>query len=413
MHTEAGVLHEHPSRHPLASRRILRLALGTALALWFSQAIAWQLSFIAPVFTLFILGLPLPAPGFRKGLIFVFALLAPVTVGLLLVPFLDHARWAGIVLVAVAFFFTFYYTARGGSAVLGTFMSLGLTLVVTIGSVNSEVLILLIHALAINAVFGLAFVWVAHALLPDPPRDPAAPARQQAVAEPVSPMEAGRRALRSLAIVLPLVLVFLFISGSATYTIVMIKVASMGQQASADDSRAMGRSLVTSTLWGGLGAILAWYLLSAWPSLALYTLLIALAGLQYGRRIFHGAAVHRDFSTWSYAFLTMIIILAPAVLDSPGSTGAGAAFWSRFTAPRRWPCSTRSGRRPQRAPTAEEQRQDKIFSLSTSIFPLVRRGSIMAPGQQIKSDENPGGTARKVARQDYKHPLSGRRAHES
>jgi hypothetical protein len=32
---------------------------------------------------------------------------------------------------------------------------------------------------------------------------------------------------------------------------------------------------------------------------------------------------------WSYAFLTMIIILAPAVLDDPGSGGSGAAIWSR------------------------------------------------------------------------------------
>ena len=141
---------------------------------------------------------------------------------------------------------------------------------------------------------------------------------------------AVRRALRSLLVVLPLVLAFLFMSGSPAYTAVMIKVASLGQQASAEESREMGRSLLMSTLWGGVGAIAAWYLLSAWPSLILYTLIIGLAGLFYGRRIFHGPAVHPDFSTWSYAFLTMIIILAPAVLDSPGSSGAGAAFWSRL-----------------------------------------------------------------------------------
>ena len=41
----------------IASVRILRLALGTALSLWFSQAVGWQMSFIAPVFTLLVLGL--------------------------------------------------------------------------------------------------------------------------------------------------------------------------------------------------------------------------------------------------------------------------------------------------------------------------------------------------------------------
>ena len=53
-----------------------------------------------------------------------------------------------------------------------------------------------------------------------------------------------------------------------------------------------------------------------------------LAGLIYGRWIFAGPAVHPKFQMVSYAFLTMIVILAPAVLDTGGST-AGAAFWSR------------------------------------------------------------------------------------
>jgi hypothetical protein len=68
-------------------------------------------------------------------------------------------------------------------------------------------------------------------------------------------------------------------SGSPSYTVIMIKVASMGQQATADTSRAMTKSLLTSTVWGGAGALVAWMLLSIWPPLLLYTLLIGLAGL--------------------------------------------------------------------------------------------------------------------------------------
>ena len=33
---------------------------------------------------------------------------------------------------------------------------------------------------------------------------------------------------------------------------------------------------------------------------------------------------------WSYAFTTMLIIIGPAVLDTPGSGGAGVAIWSRL-----------------------------------------------------------------------------------
>lgn len=314
--------------HPVAARRILRLSLGTSLCLLFSQLAAWPLSFIAPVLTLLILALPLPAPTLKMGMGFVVALMAPMLGGMLLLPFLDHARWAGIGLVTLALFYSFYYTARGGSPVLGTFMTIGLTLVVTIGSVNAEVLLFLVQGLGICAAVGLFFVWIAHAVLPDLPVPAAAQAAQKPAKARVDLAEARRDAFRSMLIVWPLALIFLFMSASASYTVVMIKVASMGQQASTDKSRDMGVSLLQSTFWGGVGALAGWYLLGIWPSLLFWTLLVAVAGLVYGRWIFQGAAMHPKFSMVSYAFLTMMVILAPAVLDSSGD--AASAFYTRL-----------------------------------------------------------------------------------
>lgn len=316
--------------HPVAARRILRLALGTALSLWFSQVAGWPLSFVAPVLVLTILALPMPVPGLKAGIGFVIALLAPVTVGLGLVPVLQHARWSGIILLGLALYFSFYYTARGGSAVMGTFMTIGLTLVVTIGSVNGSLLLLLVQALALNAVIAIVFVWIAHAALPD--LESVRPTRKKSSEpSPIPPAaEARRRAFRSLLIVLPLTLVFLFVSGSPAYTAVMIKVAAMGQEANAAGSRAMARSLLSSTFWGGVAAIVAWNLMSIWPSLTLYTLLAGIAALLFGRRIFRAVAVFPDFSTWSYALLTMVVLLAPAVLDTPFSQSADSAFWTRL-----------------------------------------------------------------------------------
>lgn len=321
-------------RHPVAGRRTLRLALGTALCLWFSQAYIWPLSFISPVMTLFILALPMPAPGLKQGIKFVVALIGPLFLGMTLLPFMEHARWAGILLLTLALFYSFYYTSSGGSAILGSFMTVGLTLIVTVGSVSPESVFPLLKGLAAGAVFGLIFAWIAHAILPDLPPEPspgqsAAAPKKPARAKPDLP-EARRSAFRSLLIVLPMALIFLFMSASTNYTVVMIKVASMGQQASSDDSRKMGRSLLQSTIWGGVGAILGWYIMSIWPSLLLYTLLIALAALSYGRGMFRGPGLHPQFSMWMYAFLTMIVILAPALLDGPGSSGAGAAFWTRL-----------------------------------------------------------------------------------
>lgn len=330
MPTEASAAPAPLAMHPLAARRILRLALGTALSLWFSQVMNWPMSFIAPVFTALILGLPLPPPTLAKGIAFIIALLAPMVAGMSLLPFLHHARWAGVLLVALGLYYSFYYTAKGGSPVMGTFMTIGLTLIVTIGSVNSSLIFPLVQSLALGAGSGLAFVWLAHALLPDPPRDPALAEKRPLPPPKPDRAEARRGALRSMLIVFPVALAFLFMSGSPAYTVVMIKIASMGQQASSDHSREMGRSLLESTLWGGGAAIIAWTLLNMWPSLLLYVLLIALAALLFGRGFFQGPALHPKYSMWSYALITLLVVLAPALLAGEGGAGAGAKFWSRL-----------------------------------------------------------------------------------
>jgi len=313
----------------IASRRILRLALGTALCMGFSQIINWPMAYMAAVFTMFILAVPLPAPTLKSGLKFVLAMVIPAYAGMFLVPFLEYARWSGILLVILALFGSFYYTARGGSPVMGMFMTLGITMVVTVGSVSAEIMFMVVNGLAVGAAAGIAFVAIAHALLPDlPPPQGAATANKPGPA-PKPPMASSRRnALRSLMVVLPLVIIFLFLSSSTSYAVVMIKVASMGQQANSQASRSMGREQIESTLWGGIGAIIAFQIMSIWSSLLIFCLLIGLAGLIYGKRIFKGAGMHPKAGMWSYALLTMIIVITPAVTSTDSS--AATEFYTRL-----------------------------------------------------------------------------------
>ncbi len=321
---------EFATQEQVASRRIFRLTLGVSLSLIFSQAINWPLSFIAPIFTMLILGLPLPAPTLKAGFKFVLALLLPVYVGaLILIPFIEHARAVGVLLITLALFASFYYSARGGSPIMGMFMTVGLTIIIAVGSVNLDALLAIVNGLALGALSGIIFVWVAHALLPELAMEPVQ--RVAPVKQALPSLEVARKsALRSLLMVLPLAIFFLFSSASASYVVIMIKVATMGQQANADDSHQMGRLQIESTLWGGLAAIVAWQLMSVWPSLLMYSLVIVLSGLLFGPRIFVGKGMHPRADMWSYAFMTMIIVLAPALLDGQSADGASMAFYSRL-----------------------------------------------------------------------------------
>jgi hypothetical protein len=314
----------------IASRRILRLALGTSLALAVSQVTGGPLAFATAIFALVFLSLPLPRPSIKFAVGFVLILAASVFGGALIVPFLEHMRWVGILLFVVALYASFYYTAKGGSAALGTLATVGLTMAAAVGSVSAEALLGISMALTFYAAQAMVFVWLAHALLPDPPPDPAVVAKRPPKPPPPDPKTARLHALRSMLIVLPIALFLLFSSSSTSYLIVMIKVATMGQQANVESSRTLARSLLESTVIGGAGAIVAFQVLSIYPSLTIYYLLVALACLLAGPRIFQGSGMHPKGSTWSYAILTMIIVLAPAVMDGAGADGASSAFYTRL-----------------------------------------------------------------------------------
>ena len=318
-----------PAITSVANTRILRLAFGTAVSLWISQAVGWSLSFIAPVVTMFLLAMPLSRPKPRLFIIVVLALTLSIYGSFIFLPLLLHQRLAGLLLLSLTLFHCFYFTARGGAAAAGSLATIGLALTVAIGTVSVDMLVGVADGLAVGALAGALVAMLAHRLIPDPVLPPqTGAAAEEGVT--VSLAAARHDAMRSLAIVLPILIWFVFSSASAANAADMIKVSSMGQEVSRSSTKAAAKSLIFSTLAGGLAAVVAWQVLSIWPSLALYVLLIALAGLLFGQKIFAGRGMHADAATWSYAFLTMIIVLAPAVLDSDFGSAAGASFYGRL-----------------------------------------------------------------------------------
>ena len=309
----------------LRLRRAVRLAVGTALALWLSQAVGWSLSFMAPILALIILGVPVSRPPLKFFLGIVAALVLCVYGSFLFLPLLLHQRLAGLILVALALFHTFYFTARGKSALVGTFLTIGITVTVALGSVSVDLLLVVAEGLAIGAVVDAGIAWLMHQLLPDPllERPPAKPPA-------AVPGQPARRAFRSLLIVLPVTIWFLLSSASASNVGVMIKVATMGQEASGAAAGGAAKSLIVSTLAGGLAAVGAWELLAVWPSLTMYTLLVGIASFWFAGRIFAGAGLAKDGDTWSYALLTMLVILAPAALDAELGSAADKSFYDRL-----------------------------------------------------------------------------------
>jgi hypothetical protein len=305
-------------------RRAWRLTLGTAVTLWLSQAVAWPLSFVAPILAMIILSLPVSRPPGAFFVKIVAAIVISVYGSFLFLPILLHQPIAGLLLVALALFHTFYLTARGKPAVLATFLTIGITVTVALGSVSVDLLLTVAEGFAVGAVVGAAVAWLMHIALPDPPLE-----RPQRPLPP-APEFPVRRAIRSLVVVLPVTIFFLLSPASVSNVGAMIKIASMGQEASGAAAGTAARSLLVSTFAGGAAAVAAWEILAIWPSLFMYTLLVMAASLWFAGWMFKGAGPAPDSGTWMYALLTMLVILAPAVLDAQVGSSAASSFYDRL-----------------------------------------------------------------------------------
>jgi hypothetical protein len=209
---------------------------------------------------------------------------------------------------------------------------MGIAVSTAIGTVSLDAVLAIVNGVAFGSAVGVLFVWIAHAVVNDSlAKDQVAGPQPKPPAPPKPDLSVARRsALRSLLIVLPVALFFLFSSASAAYVPVMIKVAAMGQQATNDAARLAGHSLLQSTVIGGVGAVIGWQILSIAPTLMVFTVYVGLAALVMGRKIFQGRGLHPDAATWSYGFLTMVVILAPAVADSLVGGPANVKFLQRL-----------------------------------------------------------------------------------
>ena len=314
----------------IAHLRILRLSLGVSLSLLFSQLVGWPLAFMAPIFTMLMLGLPIPAPRLKAGIGFMILVPLILNATLLLLPTLILQPMVGLILVSLALFWSFYYVSSGGSPLIGTFATVGIAVAIAIGSVSVDAVLAVIDGVTIGAVVGVTFVWIAHALLPDSKAEPIDPAMLPQRPQASTPDLATARwgAFRSMVITMPIAIWLLLSSASTAYLAVMIKAASMGQQASTDGTKAAGHSLLMSTFLGGVGAIVGYQLLLFVPSLAMYVLIVAIAGLVFGRQIFAGPTMKPDAATWSYGYLTMLVILAPAL--GADDVNASIKFFDRM-----------------------------------------------------------------------------------
>jgi hypothetical protein len=307
----------------IQARRIFRLSGTVALALAAAYAMQLPLPFLAPLFALMLTAPPKPPMGLKGLFSLVLVVLLSLGIGLVLIPLLLKYPLVGVLLVTLGLYLSSYLTVHKGKALLGTFLTMGFTLISAAGTVDFALATTLIQSLVIGMTVAVACQWLVYPWFPEDP----VPGQQTPVPNP-SVENSNWIALRGTLIVLPVYL--LVLTDPLAYLAIIMKSVSLGQQSSMVNARSAGRELLGSTFLAGCFAILFWAMLGALTSLWMFFLLMLLFGVYFSSKIYQLIKSRYPASYWLNVGITMLILLGPAVEDSDSGKDVYAAFLVRM-----------------------------------------------------------------------------------
>jgi hypothetical protein len=308
---------------PIQARRVFRLALTTALSLAVAYAMALPLALIAPLMAFILAGIPGPPMGPKSLVGLIAVVIVTLGIGLVLTPaFLEYPASA-FLLVALGLLFSNYLTVNRGKGLVGTFLTVGFTMIPAAGTVSFSLGLAVIQGLVVGIAIAIICHWVVYPLFPEDPQavPPAKP-------PPVTSDQSMWLALRATLVVLPPF--FVCLTNPTMYLPLIMKSVLLGQQSSMVDARAAGRELLGSTFAAGVLAVLFWFGLKLSPNLWMFFLWMLLFGSYLAAKFYGVLETRFPPSYWQNVAVTMLILLGPAVQDSANGKDVYAAFAVRM-----------------------------------------------------------------------------------
>jgi hypothetical protein len=300
-------------------RHVLRLALGTSLSLLTAEMLDWELSFLITVFVVQLLAPPGRGPGLRQGAAVAAALAivtgAAATVSTLLVDM--PALFAVVLGLVLLVAFVLQRSGRGAAA-LGTLIVIAFGFLPVVAVQAPELVPDVAFYLVRGAAVAVLWVWLLHALLPEP--GAAAPRAPEPGGATPPPANVVGGALVDAAVLLPVILVAMTLEVAAALVIVLAVTAIVSQHDVGTGWR-VAAGLLLSNLIGGAAAAAAYQVLSAVPTPGFLAALLLLVGLLFARAIVAGGTARAPL--YVTALITFVIVFGMGIapfLDEPGAT---------------------------------------------------------------------------------------------
>ena len=285
----------------------LRLAFGVWAAIAVAYGMAWQLSFISPLFaTIFLL---FPAwVGWKMALRLIQRLSLSLLLGLFVAEFLLDFPAICIMVYALLFFFIYYNDTPLAPPFAAMFMTIGITVVPIMGLAGVGLPQFIALALLANFGIGLVFAWVFHTIMPSSlaKQLPQAQAAQKPAPPTLPPREERiKQALTSSIVALMAVVVF-FSFNLVAYAFAMIQICFMVGAPSANASAQALKDTALACCIGGLAIIVVFNLLVAVPTYPFLLLVTLLCTLFFSKQMFAGTAMSKTYISGLTTFLVLL-----------------------------------------------------------------------------------------------------------
>ncbi len=290
----------------LQSVLTLRLAFGVWASITVSYGIAWQLSFIAPIFTAIFLLLP-GWIGWIMAAQLVRRLIYSLLLGLLISEVLLRVPLVCVPIYGLLLFWIYYNDTPSAPPFSTMFMTIGITIVPMLGLSGVGFSHFISMALLFNFCVGLVGAWLFHLLIPN---SLAAQLPEAASKKPEPPPLPGKeerieQALASTMVALTAVVIF-FSFNLMSYAFAMIQICFMVGAPNASSSLAAMKANALACCIGGLAIILVFNLLVAVPTYLFLMAICLLVLLFFASQIYAGGPHAGAFTSGLTTFLVLL-----------------------------------------------------------------------------------------------------------
>ncbi len=296
---------------------ILRYVAGSTIAMALALAFSWHLSYLLPVLSLGYFAPGVKSPTFKQGVSFVGTIIISTFITLLFTKIFIEYLWVFIPVLALALLHVFYTNKLAVNNKL--FVIISLLLIPMLGLISIQLAFIVAQSLIVVAMLTMFLVWTVHAIIPNVDSPENKPNPKSSVKLPTQ-SERFSKALNTLIVVFPVVLLFLFFQW-ASELLILIFIAILSMQPSFTFKA--GFLLILGNLVGGIFAILFYETLVIVPKFSFMILIILLAGLYFAAQLYSGK---KTAPLYGMAFSTLLLIIGQA---TTGTSDAGDKVWIR------------------------------------------------------------------------------------